>query len=210
MERRTRLPNESVEYLAKREELRLAEIESMKLRERVAELRRQLPQGAIVQDYSFIEGPADLDAGDAPTKTVRLSDLFTGPDRSVVIYQFMYGKRQTKPCPMCSLVIDSLNGVAHHMAQNVDVAIVAAADPPALRGHARRRAGIGCDSLAPVKAPSSMTWAVKTGKAIRIRPYRFSRRVPMAPLGTSTARIREWRQTSKNAGSIFCFRSTTF
>ena len=62
--RRTRLGNESGEYLAKREELRLAEIESMKLRERVAELRRQLPQGAVVEDYDFVEGPADLNAGD--------------------------------------------------------------------------------------------------------------------------------------------------
>src|SRR5438045_1338175 len=121
--RRTRLQNESDEYLSKREQLRLVEIESMKLRERVAELRRQLPQGAIVQDYSFIEGPADLNAGDTPTQTVRLSDLFTAPNRSLVIYQFMYGKRQTSPCPMCTLLIDGLNGVAHHLAQNVHLAI---------------------------------------------------------------------------------------
>lgn len=137
--RRTRLQNESGEYLAKREELRLLEIESVKLRERVAELRRQLPQGAIVEDYVFVEGPADLDAGDTPTHAVRLSELFTGPNRSVVIYQFMFGKRQTSPCPMCTLMIDSLNGVAHHLARNVDLAIVAAADPPALRAHARRQ-----------------------------------------------------------------------
>ena len=136
--RRTRLQNESDEYLAKREELRLAEIESMKIREKVAELRRRLPQGPVVRNYTFIEGPADLDAGDTPTPEVQLSELFTKPDRSLVIYQFMYGKKQTKPCPMCTLLIDSLNGVAHHLAQNVDLAIVAAADPPALRAHARR------------------------------------------------------------------------
>jgi predicted dithiol-disulfide oxidoreductase (DUF899 family) len=142
--RQTNLPNESVEYLSKRDELRLAEIALMRQRERVAELRRQLPEGAIVQDYVFEEGPATLDAGDAPTRTVRLSELFTGPDRSVVIYHFMYGKKQTSPCPMCTLVIDGWNGVAHHLAQNVDVAIVAAAGPTALRAHARRR---GWDKL---------------------------------------------------------------
>src|SRR5438067_1574938 len=38
--RQTNLTNESSEYLAKREELRLAEIELMRQRERVAELRR--------------------------------------------------------------------------------------------------------------------------------------------------------------------------
>jgi predicted dithiol-disulfide oxidoreductase (DUF899 family) len=136
--RQTRL-NESGEYLRKREELRLAEIESMKLRERVAELRRQLPQGAIVEDYEFVEGPAELNVGDTPVKKVRLRELFSAPDRSLVIYHFMYGKKQTTPCPMCTLWIDGFNGVAHHLARNLDFAIVAAADPSTLRAHARRR-----------------------------------------------------------------------
>jgi predicted dithiol-disulfide oxidoreductase (DUF899 family) len=108
-------------------------------RERVAELRRQLPQGPAVEDYVFEEVPVKLDAGDTPIRTVRLSQLFTGPDRSVVIYHFMYGKRQTKPCPMCTAWIDGFNGVAHHLAQNLDLAIVAAADPASLRSHARTR-----------------------------------------------------------------------
>src|SRR6185503_7850333 len=137
--RQTNLPNESPEYLAKREELRLAEIELMKQRERCAELRRDLPQGATIRDYEFLEGPAALYDGDTPTKTVRLSELFTGPDRPLVIYQFMYGKKQTSPCPMCTAWIDGYNGVAHHLAQNVDFAVVAAADLPALRSYARTR-----------------------------------------------------------------------
>ena len=40
---------------------------------------------------------------------------------------------------MCTAWIDGFNGVAHHIAQNVDFAIVAAADPAALRAHARAR-----------------------------------------------------------------------
>jgi predicted dithiol-disulfide oxidoreductase (DUF899 family) len=98
--RQNNLTNESSEYLAKREELRLAEIELMRHRERVAELRRNLPEGAPIQDYQFDEGPRDLNAGDAPVRTVRLSELFTKPNRSLVIYHFMFGKRQTKACPM--------------------------------------------------------------------------------------------------------------
>ena len=98
--RQTNLPNESEEYLSKREELRRAEIELRNQRERVAELRRQLPQGPAVEDYVFEEVPVKLDAGDTPIRSVRLSQLFTGPDRSVVIYHFMYGKQQTKTCPM--------------------------------------------------------------------------------------------------------------
>ena len=137
--RHTRLQNESDEYIAKREQLRLAEIELMRQRERVAELRRVLPQGAVVQDYVFEEGPASLEAGDTPTRKVRLSELFTAPGRSLVVYHFMYGKRQANACPMCTLLIDSLNGSAHHAAQNIDMVIVAAADPPTLRDHARAR-----------------------------------------------------------------------
>lgn len=137
--RLTNLKNESDEYLAKREELRLAEIELMGQRERVAELRRGLPPGAILQDYVFEEGPASLDAGDEPVRTVRLSELFTKPNRALVVYHLMYGKRQTKPCPMCTMWMDGWNGVAHHLAQNVNVVVAAAAGVPALRAHARAR-----------------------------------------------------------------------
>ena len=142
--RQTNLPNESTEYLSKREELRKAEIELMRQRERVAELRRRLPLGATLQDYAFEEGPANLDQGDTPIRTVRLSELFTARDRPLVIYHFMYGKKQTNPCPMCTAWIDGGNRVAHHLAQNLDLAIAAAADPRTLRAHARAR---GWDNL---------------------------------------------------------------
>src|SRR6185369_4684164 len=124
----TRL-TESSDYVARRGELRLAEIELMRQRERVAAMRRRLPPGAIIEDYVFQEGPSNLDAGDAPIQTVRLSELFSASDRSLVIYHFMYGKRQTSPCPMCTMWIDGYNGVALHLAQNVDFAIAAAAEP---------------------------------------------------------------------------------
>jgi predicted dithiol-disulfide oxidoreductase (DUF899 family) len=150
--RQTNLTNEAAEYLAKREELRLAEIELMKQRERVAEMRRDLPQGAIVNDYEFEEGPRDLNAGDSPVSKVRLSQLFTQPDRSLVIYHFMYGKKNSKACPMCTAWIDGVNGIAHHLAQKLDFALVAAADVPTLRGFARER---GWDKLRLVSAGDS-------------------------------------------------------
>ena len=70
------MTNESKEYLARREELRIAEIELMKHREKVAGLRRALPQGAILQDYEFLEGPVNLDAGDEPVRSVKLQPAF--------------------------------------------------------------------------------------------------------------------------------------
>src|SRR5262249_1236998 len=126
----TRLTNESDEYVARREELRLAEIELMRQRERVAAMRRRLPAGAIVPAHVLQEGPSNLDAGDAPIQTVSLSELFSGPDGSVIICPFMYGKRQTSPCPRCTMWIAGYNSASQHLAQNVGFAIAAAADPP--------------------------------------------------------------------------------
>ena len=137
--RQTNLTNESAEYLKKREEVRLAEIELMRARERVAELRRALPKGAEIQDYEFLEGPASLTNGDEPVRKTKLSELFTSPGRALVIYHFMFGKKQTTVCPMCTAWIDGYNGVAHHIAQTTDFAIVAAADPATLRAYARER-----------------------------------------------------------------------
>lgn len=165
--------HESDEYLAKREEVRLAEIELMRARERVAELRRALPKGATIQDYEFLDctlpngrvsAPIDtlpdgrvsvaasLTEGDKPLNKVRLSELFTAPARSLVIYHFMFGKKQTTACPMCTAWIDGYNGVAHHIAQNVDFAIVAAANPATLRTYARER---GWDRLRLLSAGDS-------------------------------------------------------
>ena len=139
MLRHTRLANESREYLEKREALRLAEMDMFRHIERVAALRRALPPGAEVPDYVFQEGPRDLSEGDSPVSAVRLSDLFSGSGRALVIYHFMYGKKKTTACPMCTMWIDTFNGAAHHIAQNIDFAIVAAADPQTLRAYARER-----------------------------------------------------------------------
>jgi predicted dithiol-disulfide oxidoreductase (DUF899 family) len=150
--RQTNLSNESPEYLAKREKLCLAEIELMRQRERVADLRRNLPEGAVIQDYPFEEGPRDLAAGDAPARAVRLSELFTNPERSLVIYHFMFGKKQTKACPMCTAWLDGANGVAHHLAQKLDFAVVAAANLSTLRAYARER---GWDRLRLLSAANN-------------------------------------------------------
>lgn len=135
----TRLTGESASYLDAREKVRLAEIDLMQQRERVAEMRRALPPGPVVDDYEFLEGPRSLDDGDTPVSTVRLSELFSGPGRPLVVYHLMYGKAQAAPCPMCTQWIDGFNGVAQHVARNVDFAVVAAADPVKLRAHARTR-----------------------------------------------------------------------
>ncbi|HUI03526.1 MAG TPA: DUF899 family protein [Acidimicrobiales bacterium] len=133
----TRL-TEPADYARRRQELAEAEMALMEQRERVAALRRGLGEGVAVEDYVFFEGPPSLEKGDE-ARPVRLSELFGSPDRALVVYHLMFGKAQTSPCPMCTLWVDGLNAVAHHLAQNVDVAVAAAADVPTLRAHARAR-----------------------------------------------------------------------
>jgi predicted dithiol-disulfide oxidoreductase (DUF899 family) len=111
----------------------------MRQREKVAALRRRLPLGVVVEDYEFLEGPRHLDDGDAPVTTVRLRELFSAPDRALVVQHVMYGKQQTTPCPMCTMWVDGLNGVVRHIARNADFVVASAADPAALRAHARHR-----------------------------------------------------------------------
>jgi predicted dithiol-disulfide oxidoreductase (DUF899 family) len=205
--RQTNLPNESAEYLAKREVLRLAEIDLRNQREKVAELRRQLPPGPMVDDYELLEGPALLDEGDAPVKKVRLSELFTAPDRALVVYQFMYGKRQTTPCPMCTSWIDSFNGVAHHLAQNIDLAVVAAAELPALRAHARQR---GWNKLRLLSAGNSrFKYDLGSEDEIKTRRFPFLRATRTEPSATSTAFTRGSPTTSTRAASTSTTRSGT-
>jgi predicted dithiol-disulfide oxidoreductase (DUF899 family) len=104
-------------YGEARERLREAELALMHQRERVAELRRALPPGPPVDDYVFT----------GPEGDVRLVELFGDPERPLVLYHFMYGKRQVEPCPMCAMWADGWNAVARHLRQTMDLALVTAA-----------------------------------------------------------------------------------
>ena len=136
----TRL-KESDEYRRQREELRVAELDLIDHVERVAALRRRLPADTVVDDYELV----DVASGDR----VRLSELFSAPDRALVLYHFMYGKAQTEPCPLCTMWIDGYNAAAPHLTQNVDFAVVAAAEPAAIRPTRHRGAGATCACSAP-------------------------------------------------------------
>src|ERR1700676_4836143 len=126
----TRL-KESDDYRRQSEELRGAELDLIEHVERVAALRRMLPTDTVVDDYQLVE----VSSGDR----VRLSQLFSAPDRTLILYHFMYGKAQTEPCPLCTMWIDGYNAAAPHLTQNVDFAVVAAAGPAALSAHAASR-----------------------------------------------------------------------
>jgi len=127
----TRFPNETPAYRAARDELLRAETELRRRTEDVAAMRRRLPLGgAVPEDYAF-------DAGDG--WTVRLSELFTLPDTSLVLHNFMYGPKMAAACPMCTSFLDGLDANAPHLTQRVNLAVVAKSPIERIRAHARAR-----------------------------------------------------------------------
>ncbi len=97
-----RFPNESAEYRAARTALLAEEIELRRHLERVAVQRRALPPGGeVTGDYRFQgeHGPASL------------AGLF-GDGQTLAIYNYMFGPQRQRPCPMCTNLLDSLEGHA--------------------------------------------------------------------------------------------------
>ena len=108
-------PNESADYRQARNALLTEEIQLRRHIERVAAQRRALPQGGeIPQDFELVSenGP------------VPLSALFGDKD-TLLIYSMMYGPQRTAPCPMCTSFLNSWNGTAINLRQQVAIAVTA-------------------------------------------------------------------------------------
>jgi predicted dithiol-disulfide oxidoreductase (DUF899 family) len=108
----------------------------------VAEARHKLPPGPVLGDYLLAEGPADLGLDGAVTTTA-LRDVF-GAHNTLLVYHLMFHPDDDAACPMCSLWVDSLHGVAHHIAQHTAFAVIGKAPLAKLRAWALRR---GWDGL---------------------------------------------------------------
>lgn len=143
-------PGESGEYRRAREQLLEAEDALRRMNERVAAQRRALPAGGLVpEDYVF-ESAAD-------GSEVRFSQLFAPGKNSLVIYNMMFprwaddpragapgGKTAElplveQPCPSCTSVVDGLEGAAFHLAERINLVVVAKADADRLGTYARER-----------------------------------------------------------------------
>ncbi|KIV99866.1 uncharacterized protein PV09_08534 [Verruconis gallopava] len=127
----------SKDYINARNDLLKKEYELRAHIERVAALRRSLPKGALMRPYDFDEGSFNSD-GSKPARKTSLADL-AADGRSVVLYHFMYDPEDEKPCGMCSMIVDSFNGVGKHLAQNVNFAVVGKAELPKLQTWAQKR-----------------------------------------------------------------------
>ena len=113
-------PNESAEYREARNRLLAEEIALRKHIEAVAAQRRALPPGGeVLQDYVFER----IGDNGMPEKIV-MSKLF-GRHDTLILYSFMYGPDRDKPCPMCTQLMDSVNGAVRHVSQRAAVYAVA-------------------------------------------------------------------------------------
>jgi predicted dithiol-disulfide oxidoreductase (DUF899 family) len=150
-EHEIRFPGESDEYRRERNRLLEAEVELRRAIERVAAQRRTLPPGgAVPEDYAFEEA-AGRDG------EVRLSELLEPGKDALVIYSFMFPRYSgdtrpgpasgetaklplaETPCASCTSILDSLDGAAHHLAQHLNLAVVAKSAPERIRNFARER-----------------------------------------------------------------------
>jgi predicted dithiol-disulfide oxidoreductase (DUF899 family) len=125
--------NASAEYIKAREALAEAEIALSDQAEKVAEMRRNMPQGAVMGDYTFTVATPSGDK-----RTMSLADL-AADGRSVVIQHMMFGPEEQEPCGMCALWVDGYEGIAPHIAQKVNFAVIAKAPAPKLAGYAAKR-----------------------------------------------------------------------
>jgi predicted dithiol-disulfide oxidoreductase (DUF899 family) len=122
-------PNENRQYRGARKDLLDAKAALRRQVEKVAALRRALPEGGKVpEDYVFEEEGGK----------VRLSELFRRGN-TLVAYSFMFGPKMQKPCPMCTAVIDGLNGNAMHIAQRTNLVVIAKSPIDRIMDYARSR-----------------------------------------------------------------------
>ena len=136
-----RFNGESDDYRRLRDQLLEAEIALKDQKERVAQLRRQLPIGAPVgTDYVFHEGPADIsDNSPDGIREVRLSELFAPGKDSLIVDHMMWDPANKLPCPMCNMWADGYNGIALHVANKVNFVLVSKVQIERLREWGRGR-----------------------------------------------------------------------
>jgi predicted dithiol-disulfide oxidoreductase (DUF899 family) len=127
-------PNESAEYRNARNALLSEEMALRRQIEAVATQRRALPPGGEVpEDYVF----EWIGRNGMPEK-VEMSKLF-GRHRTLILYSFMYGPERDAPCPMCTHLLDSVNGGARHVDQLASLYVVAKSPIARLVAWARTR-----------------------------------------------------------------------
>ena len=125
-----RFPGENQSYRSARDELLDAEIALRRSLEEVSAKRRKLPLGGeIREDYAF----------DSEKGPIRMSQLFADGKDTLVVYSFMYGPKMPEACPLCTSILDGMDGQAPHIMQRVNFAVIAKSPIERIRKFARER-----------------------------------------------------------------------
>ncbi len=136
-----RFPGESAEYRRARDELLRAEIDLRRRIEAIAAQRRRLPLGGEVpEDYTFEEWDASANAA----RPVQLSELFEDGKDTLFLYSLMFepddaGRPLAVAWPLCTSIIDALDGEVPHIVQRINFAVVTKAPIERFRAHAQTR-----------------------------------------------------------------------
>jgi predicted dithiol-disulfide oxidoreductase (DUF899 family) len=107
-------PGESAAYREARNRLLAEEIELRRHKERVAEMRRALPEGPEAPDYRFL---------DAEGREVGLKDMFRGHD-TLYTYFWMFGPQRARPCPMCTDHLQGFDATVPNIERRVAYAVL--------------------------------------------------------------------------------------
>jgi len=118
------------EWLDARRQLLLQEKEFTKVRDRLSELRRELPWERVEKAYVF-EGPEGKQS---------LPELFDGRSQ-LIVYHFMFGPDWDVGCPQCSHFADSFNGAIVHLNHRDATMIAVSRTPYAKLAAYRKRMG---------------------------------------------------------------------
>lgn len=108
-------------WTAAREALLAREKTFTRERDRLSAARRALPWVRVDKPYRF--------AG--PDGAETLAELFGGRSQ-LIVYHFMFGPDWAEGCPGCSLLADTIDGAAVHLAQR-DVTLLAVSRAPLAR-----------------------------------------------------------------------------
>jgi predicted dithiol-disulfide oxidoreductase (DUF899 family) len=112
---KTPFPGESSQYRDARQALLAEEIEFRRHQTRLAEQRRALPPGPVIEkNYRF---------KDENGAEVGLVELF-GKHDTLVTYFWMFGPQREWPCPMCTNWLGAVNGNAADIKQRVALKIL--------------------------------------------------------------------------------------
>lgn len=106
------------EWLTARRKFLAAEKELTRLRDKLAQDRRDLPWVRIDQEYTF----------DTPTGPQTLAELFDGRSQ-LLLQHFMFAPGWQAGCPSCSFMADHADGMNKHLSHH-DVSLIAVSRAP--------------------------------------------------------------------------------